>query len=211
MTTGRGGPPGQSVSAGKYARVERERRFLLAEPPSARADVRRITDRYLPGTRLRLRRVDYLGTGATEFKFTQKVPADRPGFVQGLITNTYLSAVEYDLLAALPAEVLCKTRFSFPPVSIDIFGPPLHGLVLADAEFSTDAAARAFRPPPVAIAEVTDDVRFTGGRLVRTPRQELLGWLKEFGIELQPEGPQPPSSLRTMTPQPGRLRNRRQG
>jgi CYTH domain-containing protein len=189
MTTGRGGPPGQSVSAGKYARIERERRFLLAEAPSAsaRAQARRITDRYLPGTRLRLRRVDYLCTGASEFKFTQKVPADRPGFVQGLITNTYLSAAEYDLLAALPADVLTKTRFSFPPLSIDIFDPPLHGLVLADAEFSTDKAALAFGEPEMAIAEVTDDARFTGGRLVRTLRQELLSWLTEFGIELQAE------------------------
>ena len=79
---------------GKYARVERERRFLLAGPPSASAVTasRRITDRYLPGTRLRLRRVDHLDSGDREFKFTQKVPAGQPGFVQGLITNTYLSA-----------------------------------------------------------------------------------------------------------------------
>jgi hypothetical protein len=40
------------------------------------------------------------------------VPAGRRGFIQGLITNTYLSAAEYDLLASLPAEVLSKTRLS---------------------------------------------------------------------------------------------------
>ena len=172
---------------GKYARVERERRFLLAGPPPASAVIasRRITDRYLPQTRLRLRRVDYLDSGACEFKFTQKVPAGRPGFVQGLITNTYLSAVEYDLLASLPAEVLCKCRLSVPPLSIDVFDPPLHGLVLADVEFSTDAAAESFLLPPAAIAEVTDDARFTGGNLVRTRRHDLLAWLDEYGIELQ--------------------------
>jgi CYTH domain-containing protein len=179
--------PGDPIRAGKYARVERERRFLLTGPPPPRSVTasRRITDRYLPGTRLRLRRVHHLGSGTCEFKFTQKVPAALPGFLQGLITNTYLSAAEYDLLASLPAEVLSKTRLTVPPLSIDIFDPPLHGLVLADVEFSTDEAARSFLQPPAAIAEVTDDARFTGGNLVRTRRHDLLAWLAEYGIELQ--------------------------
>jgi len=35
----------------------------------------------------------------------------------------------------------------------------------------------AFRPPSYAIAEVTGVRRFAGGRLVRTPREELTPWL----------------------------------
>jgi hypothetical protein len=60
--------------------VERERRFLLAGPPPASAVTasRRITGRYLPGTRLRVRRLECLDSGACESKLTQKVPADRP-------------------------------------------------------------------------------------------------------------------------------------
>ncbi len=119
------------------------------------------------------------------FKLTQKVPAGRPGYVQGLITNTYLSAAEYDLLASLPGEVLSKTRLSVPPLGIDIFDPPLHGLVLAEAEFTTDQAAQSFLPPQAAVAEVTDDARFTGSSLARTRRHDLLAWLAEFGIKLQ--------------------------
>jgi CYTH domain-containing protein len=182
-----GARPEDPIRAGKYARVERERRFLLARPPPASAVTasRRITDRYLPGTRLRLRRIDHLDSGTCEFKFTQKVPAGQPGFVQGLITSTYLSAAEYDLLASLPADVLRKSRLSVPPLGIDVFDPPLHGLVLADAEFSTDQAAQSFPLPAAAIAEVTDDARFTGGNLVRTRRRDLLAWLAEYGIELQ--------------------------
>jgi CYTH domain-containing protein len=178
-------PPAEPARESKYALVERERRFLLAGPPPAAAVTasRRITDRYLPGTRLRLRRVDHLDSGTCEFKFTQKVPAGRPGFVQGLITNTYLSEAEYDLLASLPADVLRKTRLSVPPLAIDVFDPPLHGLVMADVEFSTDQAARSFPRPLAAVAEVTDDARFTGGSLVRTRRHDLLGWLAEYGIE----------------------------
>jgi CYTH domain-containing protein len=189
-----GTPAGEPIRAGKYARIERERRFLLAGPPPASAvtATRRITDRYLPGTRLRLRRVDYPGDQACEFKFTQKLPAARPGHVQGLITSTYLSAAEYDLLASLPAGVLAKTRLSIPPLAIDVFDPPLHGLVLADAEFGTDEAAAAFIPPPLVIAEVTEDARFTGGSLVRARRDDLLAWLAEYGIEPGPGEPQFP-------------------
>ena len=41
----------------KYARVERERRWLLASAPELGSGPMDITDRYLVGTRLRLREV----------------------------------------------------------------------------------------------------------------------------------------------------------
>ncbi|MEU2956994.1 hypothetical protein ACIOUE_28540 [Streptomyces xanthochromogenes] len=179
-----GGVQGQAVVPGKYARVERERRFLLAAAPSGSAvnEARRIHDRYLVGTRLRLRRVEWAG-GGCEFKLTQKVPAAGHGVVQGLITNTYLSAAEYDLLASLPAAVLSKTRISVPPLGVDVFDGPLRGLVLAEAEFTTDEEAQLFVPPHQCVAEVTEDARSTGGRLVETSRPLLLRWLAEYGIQ----------------------------
>jgi CYTH domain-containing protein len=174
---------GDPVRSGTYARVERERRFLLAAPPtpSAVTATRVITDRYLPGTRLRLRRAES-PYGSAELKLTQKVPAARPGTVQGLVTNIYLSPAEYDVLATLPARALTKTRFSVPPLGIDVFAGRLRGLVLAEAEFATDMEAESFAPPSECVAEVTDDARFTGGRLVRATRAELLTWLAEYGI-----------------------------
>ena len=173
---------------GKYALVERERRFLLAAPPPASMTTapRQITDRYLTGTRLRLRLIEDPGSRTSEYKLTQKVPAGRPGPVRGLITNIYLAEHEYDVFATLPAAVLSKTRVSVPPLSIDIFDPPLDGLVIAEAEFTTDSQASCFRPPACSLAEVTDDVRFTGGRLARTLRTELLEWLIEYGIIPEP-------------------------
>ncbi|WP_042433861.1 hypothetical protein [Streptacidiphilus anmyonensis] len=174
--------------AGKYALVERERRFLLATAPerSQATEVRHITDRYLTGTRIRLRRVDHLAPIPPEFKLTQKVPADRPGPVQGTITNTYLTETEYDVFAVLPASVLTKTRLSIPPLGIDVFDAPLHGLVLAEAEFTTDEDMYAFEPPSDIVAEVTDDPRFTGGRLVQAHRTDLVSWLDDYGIKLAP-------------------------
>jgi CYTH domain-containing protein len=176
---------GPSLRPGKYARVERERRFLLAGPPepSSVTVTRTITDRYLTGTRLRLRRAELPG-GKSELKLTQKVPAPVPGAVQGLITTTYLSAAEYDLLASLPAAVLSKTRYSVPPLGVDVFDGPLRGLVLAEAEFTTDDEARSFTPPPECVAEVTEDPRFTGGRLVTASRGDLLTWLTAYGLPL---------------------------
>ena len=171
----------------KYARIERERRFLLASAPAEDLVTRRrqITDRYILGTRLRLRHVRDLGTDACELKLTQKIPAGQPGHVQGTITNTYLSPAEYDLLATLPAAVLSKTRLNVPLLGVDVFDAPLHGLVLAEAEFETDEEARAFRPPlEEPVAEVTDDPRFTGGSLVQAPRRDLLDWLADYGIDL---------------------------
>jgi hypothetical protein len=90
----------------KYAQIERERRFLLANAPAEAVvtRVRQITDRYIHGTRLRLRRVCDVRTGACELKLTQKIPSGQPGHIQGMITNTYLSAAEYDLLATLPRQ-----------------------------------------------------------------------------------------------------------
>ncbi len=203
MTTPSQATPHQPPRAAKYARVECERRFLLAGPPPASgrapagpAGSRRIADRYLTGTRLRLRCVSRPDGGSVAYKLTQKLPAGRPGPVQGLITNLYLSRAEYDLLAGLPAAVLSKTRLSRPPLGVDVFDPPLHGLVLAEAEFDTEAEARSFTPPGYAVAEVTDDPRFTGGRLVRASRPELLGWLAEFGIDAERPAGRPPATGR---------------
>jgi CYTH domain-containing protein len=174
--------------AGKYALVERERRFLLATAPETAnlQAVRRITDRYLTGTRMRLRRVDGPGPARCEFKLTQKVPAERLGPVQGTITNIYLSEAEYDVFAVLPARVLTKTRLSIPPLGVDVFDAPLHGLVLAEAEFATDDDMYAFEPPSDVVAEVTDDPRFTGGRLSQAARADLLSWLGDYGVTPDP-------------------------
>jgi CYTH domain-containing protein len=174
----------QPQRGGKYARIERERRFLLAAPPdpSDVVVVRRLTDRYLIGTRLRLRHSQRVDTGEVELKLTQKIPRSGPGSFQGWITNTYLSLDEYEVLAAVPAVTLTKTRISVPPLGIDVFDGHLAGLVLAEAEFDSDSECRAFSPPPCCLHEVTTDPRFTGGRLVHAAREELLTWLRDYDL-----------------------------
>lgn len=169
----------------KYARIERERRFLLDGFPEGVkvSQVRRITDRYVEGTTLRLREMTD-ESGQTVFKFTQKLPAAGNGAEQGFITNIYLTREEFDVLAQLPARTLKKTRYSVPPFGIDVFEESLEGLVLAEAEFDSDQAADELRIPSYIAREVTADRRFTGGSLVGASRSELKDWLLEYGVKL---------------------------
>jgi CYTH domain-containing protein len=168
----------------KYARIERERRFLLDQFPSGDVvRIRHITDRYIDGTLLRLREQTEEG-GAAIFKLTQKVPARANGAQQGLITNIYLTEGEFRLLSQLPGKIFSKVRYSVPPFGIDVFEGALQGLRLAEAEFNSAAEADALVLPDYILHEVTDDVRFTGGQLVCASRPSVEEWLKEYGMTL---------------------------
>ena len=170
----------------KYARIERERRFLLDRFPAGARSVRirRILDRYIEGTALRLRKQS--DDGAPDvFKLTQKIPGRAGGSQQGLITSMYLTNDEFSLLAQLPAADLIKTRYSVPPFGIDVFEGGFEGLILAEAEFDSAAAADSLTSPSFALHEVTADDRFTGGQLSHASRRQLDTWLMEYGIRLR--------------------------
>jgi CYTH domain-containing protein len=169
----------------KYARIERERRFLLDQFPKNVYVVRvcRITDSYLDGTALRLRKQSE-DDGPTTFKLTQKIAERATGGQQGLITTMYLTEDEFRVLAQLSATKLSKTRYSVPPFGIDVFEGILEGLLLAEAEFDSAAAADALMLRPFISREVSADDRFTGGSLVRASRQDIRIWLLQYGINL---------------------------
>ena len=175
-----------SMPQDRYARIERERRFLLAQFPSNATVVRnrRIRDNYIEGTNLRLREQRY-DDGLTTFKLTQKLPARGNGGQQGFITSMYLTQDEFQVLVQLPARKLTKIRFSVPPFGIDVFDGNLEGLILAEAEFDSSAAAEALTVPPFVAGEVSSDDRFTGGQLVRASRQDIQSWLLEYGVALK--------------------------
>lgn len=168
----------------KYARIERERRFLLDRFPSEDVvRIRHITDRYIDGASLRLREQTDDG-GPPMFKLTQKVPAPANGAQQGLITNIELTEAEFRLLAQLPGKMLRKVRYSVPPFGIDVFEGALQGLRLAEAEFNSAAEADALVVPDFIRHEVTADWRFTGGQLVCASRLTVGNWLAEYGMAL---------------------------
>ena len=92
----------------KYARVERERRYLIASMPPGGTSTREVVDRYVTGTRLRLREVRQ-SDGTVVRKLGHKVRlGDGPREVA--CTNFYLDDAEWAVLAALPARTLRKKR-----------------------------------------------------------------------------------------------------
>ncbi|MGI8870524.1 MAG: hypothetical protein ACR2F6_17175 [Mycobacteriales bacterium] len=85
-------------------------------------------------------------------------------------------------LEQLPARVLHKTRVSVPPLGVDVFESALGGLVLGEVEFNDDAALASFVPPPTVVAEVTHDLRLTGGRLAVATTSDIETVLAEYGV-----------------------------
>jgi CYTH domain-containing protein len=166
-----------------YWRVERERRFLLTQFPGDVLRIRCITDRYIDGTTLRLRQLSEENCPVV-FKLTQKLPGQAMGAQQGLITSIYLTEDEFRILAQLPAKMLRKTRHSVPPFGIDVFEGELEGLVMAEAEFDSAAAADSLVLPPFLGREVSADHRFTGGELAAASRENVRAWLLDYGIQL---------------------------
>jgi len=154
----------------RFALPERERRFLVAEEPPQGGECREISDRYLDGTRLRLRRVVH-PSGALELKLTQKLPGDP----WGRLTTLYLDEPEYDVLAGLPAATLTKRRYRVAESYdvVDVFEGALTGLVVAEIEFDDEGAAEAYVPPDGCV-EVTRDPSFTGGALARADAPAVL-------------------------------------
>ncbi len=170
----------------KDSRIERERRFLLPRFPSGIEVVRRrrIADRYIEGTTLRLRESTY-DDGLFTYKLTQKIPVRAKGAQQGYITSMYVTQDEFRVLAQLPARTLTKTRYSVPPFGIDVFEGELEGLMLAEVEFDSAEAAEGFVMPSFALAEVTVDERFTGGLLARASREDIYPNLLQYGVTVR--------------------------
>lgn len=141
------------TTAGKYARRELERRFLLDAVPSGEpVATTTIVDRYIHGTRLRLRAMAH--DGRTVCKLTQKA--------DGLITTIYLDTAEYQVFAVLPADVIEKTRLHFPPLAVDVVEPDL---VIGEVEFDSEDKMARYVPPTSAVREITGDPDLTGAAL----------------------------------------------
>lgn len=161
------------VPDSKYARVERERRYLLRDLPEGmtRADPHlQITDNYMTGSSLRLRKVREPRTNKWTVKFTQKFAPNPEDLSRTIITNTYLNALEADVLSPIfNSNEIRKNRYPFEfdgrEFSIDMFLGDLFGLVLAETSFETDEDLDHFPAPAFALADVTNESLFSGGRL----------------------------------------------
>ncbi len=156
------GLTGDVVDVLKYARVERERRYLVGSIPDGVVRVDDISDAYVEGTRLRLREV--LSSDAAVRKLGHKIRLGS-GPREIACTSLYLDDAEWSVLSALPACHLHKRRhhidrdgYSF---CIDEYDD---GALVA--EFDDGDAAPAPLPAWLdVLADVTDDESWTGGQL----------------------------------------------
>jgi len=176
------------VPESKYARIERERRYLLQDLPEGltRADPHvQITDNYITGTRLRLRKVRDPRTNKWIVKFTQKFAPNPADLSRTFITNTYLNAAEYQVLSVFEANEIRKNRYPFEwegqKFTIDMFLGDLFGLVLAEISFESDTELAGFPKPPFAIAEVTNNELFTGGKLCDLTFEDIRDEIRRSG------------------------------
>lgn len=177
------------VPESKYALVERERRYLLQDLPeglSRTAHHLQITDNYLTGTRLRLRKVRDPQTNKWIVKFTQKFAPNPKDLSRTLVTNTYLNPSEYEVLSVFEANEIRKNRYKFEfegsRFAVDMFIGDLLGLVLAQVSFETDEELERFVPPPFALAEVTNNETFTGGRLCYLSFEDIRREVRSMGL-----------------------------
>lgn len=154
-----------------YARIERERRFVLdALPPEVDpTDFRRLRDRFLEGTGLRLRRVERPDGSEIITKLGQKLPdpeapEDRR---RARLTTIYLQVGQAEPLEHLPAASNCKRRYTLSlggrTWAIDAWEKPasIGPLILAEVEAETDAELDAISPPRWCAREVSQDARYS--------------------------------------------------
>lgn len=169
----------------KYAHVERERRWLLAAAPEGLETERSlaITDRYLVGTRLRLRET-LADDGAVVRKLGHKVRlGDGPDEIA--CTSVYLDDAEWAALSVLESRLLRKVRrrahLDGVPVSLDEFEGHCAGLVLLEVDRG-DGPDTGLPAALDAVAEVTSDGAFTGAELAAASRDAVLAAMKRHGV-----------------------------
>src|SRR6266404_3714710 len=177
------------VPESKYARVERERRYLLQDLPEGltRADHHlQITDNYITGTRLRIRKVRDPKTNKWIVKFTQKFAPNPADLSRTIITNTYLNAIEAETLSIFEANEIRKNRYKFEfegrEFAIDMFIGDLFGLVLAETNFDNDDELGNFTATQFALADVTNNEIFTRGRLSELRSEQVRTEIAKRGL-----------------------------
>ena len=167
----------------KYAKIEEERRFLLKMVPAdldTLATYLKIIDRYITGTRLRLRRMEAPDGEIVAYKLGQKYQAVDGAASETVMTNFYLNTNEYTALTVLKGNTIIKRRYAYPhggyDYSLDVFEGHLDGLLLLEIERRPGVEIDSLPVPAFAIREVTHDPFFTGGELAALTTGAFKQW-----------------------------------
>ena len=120
-------------------------------------------------------------------KLTQKFAPDPNDLSRTIITNTYLNALEAETFSTLfNSNEIRKNRYHFEfqgrQFSSDMFLGDLFGLVLAEVSFETDEELDNFPIPAFAIADVTNEPLFSGGRLCELTFSDVRAEVAKLGL-----------------------------
>ena len=149
----------------KYAVVERERRYLVARLPEGVSTTMEIVDRYVTGTRLRLREVRATD-GTVIRKLGHKIRLTE-GPAEVACTNLYLDGEEWDVLVSLPAKLLRKRRHLIARGGL-VVAVDEHEDGSLVAEIDDGEHPSVFVPDWLdVVRDVSQDEAWTGARLAR--------------------------------------------
>ena len=160
-----------------------QRRFLidgLPEPIKLSSGHLQILDRYISGTRLRLRQVRVPGTDRYTRILQQRIVL--PKGIEVKVADIHLDDNEYALFEPISRFEVRKNRyfheFDLVPLAFDVYLGPLAGLKLAVAEFETSDEAEAMTAPDFSVHEVTHLPAFFGENLAVSNFDDIT---RQFG------------------------------
>jgi len=157
------------------------RRFLLEDLPAplTRASEHlQFFDNYLTETRLLLRQIRTPKTGLWQRKFVQEFPVETSDLSKLNRAKIDLSEYEYEVLSVFEGNELRYNRYFYElengKLEVDmILNRELWNLILASAEFETEAEANAFLPPDFAAREITQDEFFLPQNLTSSTLEDV--------------------------------------
>ena len=163
----------------KYARVERERRWLVRPGAEWRAEAyaKRLVDLYLECGNLRLREITDMDSGRVVRKLTKKYAP--LGLAAQPICTLFLSVEEHRALGEMAGRPLVKVRHYVREndhvFGVDVFEGALAGLVIAELEVDDAEALARAASPAWTLEEITGQSFFACGRLAGMTAAELRG------------------------------------
>lgn len=141
---------------------ERERRYLVASLPEGVSHTEEIVDRYVTGTRLRLREVHVAGAAVTRTLGHQVRGIEGPAEVSA--TNFYLDDREWAALESLPAQQVRLKRHLVPRDGlVVVIDEHADGTLLAEID-DRHQPARGVPDWLEVVEDVSDDDRWSGAQ-----------------------------------------------
>jgi len=156
----------------KYGKHEFERTYLLSKDcliGNKIDSTKRIKDKYIEGTSLRLRRV--VGENYITYKLTKKEKLNPPKRGILKINTLYLSKEEYERISHLDGIEIEKERYVIKvdqtKIGIDRVILNDRSIYIGEIEFETENQMNAFKMPFPYFEEITGNDKYSGYEIAK--------------------------------------------